>query len=181
MVFGDLHWYCVSGFGDRGTGLCFTSKLLSLCVSVLASNKKEGVMGLNYYLQQKATAEEQKVLTKFNVKLPQLHIGKSSFGWEFLFQAYTPWTLGEFCSDMTEKGIRSIEAWVEMFKDDRFDIVDEYGTKIWPQSLMKIIMDKRGGLNHITECMKKETDRSHVREHCFFDRTGHPFCDNDFS
>lgn len=56
------------------------------------------------------------------------HIGKKSFGWKFLLSSYLA------------QNITTLEAWVELFKQQDNKIVDECGKEITPQEMINIII-----------------------------------------
>lgn len=66
----------------------------------------------------------------------ELHIGKSSGGWQFLFAPYP------------ERGLTSFKAWRE-FLTDR-EIRDEYGDKHTLADLMALVESKQAGINSRT-------------------------------
>lgn len=66
----------------------------------------------------------------------QLHIGKSSSGWQFLFAPYP------------DLGLTTCKAWREFLATR--EIRDEYGDKHTLDDLMRLVESKRGGINSET-------------------------------
>ncbi len=82
-------------------------------------------MGTNYYTI-KNYCEHCK-------RFDQEHIGKSSIGWTFAFQA-------------TET-VENYDEWLENVKSSQ-KIIDEYGREITVEELVKMIEDKRNNPNN---------------------------------
>jgi hypothetical protein len=138
-------------------------------------------MGMNFFMVKKATDEERKVLQKFNAKQPQLHIGKSSMGWQFLFHSPDSFDLDEFG---IRTPIRSFQQWKRLLAtNDEVEILDEEGKVVPFDKFVSWVENKRNGLNHVDELMKgiQSFDRDHAREKCFVDDEGHPFDTAEFS
>lgn len=122
-------------------------------------------MGTNYYVktEQKppcATCGHQEVIEP-------LHIGKSSFGWQFLFAPYP------------DHGLTSWAAW-QAYLDGK-TIVDEYGGESNLGALQEIVTAKEGAMNGFTapDSAYGAYDRS---AHNFLDPDGFWFSNNaDFS
>lgn len=94
-------------------------------------------MGTNYYV-------EQTPCDKCGGGGEDLHIGKSSAGWKFLFQQHS------------EKGLNSRKAWGEFLHRPGSEIVDEYGV-YWPVDDFFVMVDKKQsekltGLNCYSIC-----------------------------
>jgi hypothetical protein len=66
----------------------------------------------------------------------ELHIGKSSMGWQFLFAPYP------------DRGLTSFKAWREFLADR--EIRDEYGHKWALNDLVELVEKKREGINSQT-------------------------------
>jgi len=109
-------------------------------------------MGTNYYVRKNYC----KYCKRFD---GNEHIGKSSYGWQFSFQATFD--------------IKSYEQWLVYLKDK--DIVDEYGETISLENFKKLVNSKRGGLNHSDECKGNPYDYS------FKDDEGYSFTEINFS
>ena len=101
-------------------------------------------MGTNYYLRPPGTCAEQCD--------NWIHLGKSSFGWAFTFQASD--TVTDYAS------------WVAQL--DKGEIYDEYGRQIPASELIELIDGKRGS--------QKYTDLLG-----FYDADGNAFLSVDFS
>ena len=83
-------------------------------------------MGTNYYVRFGEHTEEQicNLGHKHEVVVRnEIHIGKQSYGWKFLFNPY--------------KGSRSL--WIDFLYINNDSIYDEYGTKISYIELMDVI------------------------------------------
>ena len=111
-------------------------------------------MGTNYYWRMKCCP---------TCKRPEreAHIGKSSMGWTFSFQALT--------SDASPTGrpIASAAAWWEALAGDG-EIRNEYGDLVSLAELKLLVENKRGGLATMSG-----SD--------FLDGDGHRFIESDFS
>lgn len=103
----------------------------------------------------------------------QLHIGKSSAGWSFSFQAY--------CQVETwdEKPIDSWERWQEVLQSDDVVIRDEYEEIVTFDELAALVAGKIDEkLNHTTY-MRVHHPQS--AEGCTLDGDGYSFSTGDFS
>jgi len=123
-------------------------------------------MGMNYYLQRKISDEQEKVLEDAGATLPKLHIGKSSWGWRFLFRGY--------CFDYeTEavlhepQAVMSFDDWNGLFSDGRYLIIDEGGDLCYHYSFREMI--------HLKESEKRHTYCTH------YDSNGNEFLTSEFS
>lgn len=90
-------------------------------------------MGTNYYLKPKLTEDELAVIEKYHASLPEIHIGKSSYGWTFSFHAVTDWeyeSLIGYTGNDLPKRIESASEWKQWTDDPAFEIYDEYRQKI---------------------------------------------------
>jgi len=137
-------------------------------------------MGTNYYAVPAATEEEKAVLKKLCAKLPELHIGKSSHGWSFSFHSPYIWD----CEELgIEHSIESFTDWCKVLGDSRWEIKDEYGDYVSYADFVNIVLEKREGKNHTTECLNssREHERQHAREQCYLDPEGHSFSRGEFS
>lgn len=100
-------------------------------------------MGTNYYLQIKNTIfdecplviQERKNEIIENLKL---HIGKSSWGWRFLFQE----------QEFNGKLINSYEYWKTLLTNPNYEIVDEYNQVIDFKELDKLILSRQNEQKH---------------------------------
>lgn len=119
----------------------------------------------------------------------ELHIGKSSGGWQFSFRGY--------CDDFMVYGapvIRSYRDWlvqleprVQVFEDGKeikFEpigrIFDEYGKEVSLDDFKTLVEQKKSEpLNHTTYCWTHHPD--HARQDCWLDPEGHSFSSAEFS
>lgn len=84
-------------------------------------------MGTNYYV------EDGKKCSKCGTGGEEIHIGKSSAGWEFTFA----WNNGEYYKSLPE-----LKKWLRGRQ-----IVDEYGRKVTKKDFWGLVEVKIGGLN----------------------------------
>jgi hypothetical protein len=103
-------------------------------------------MGTNYYAVKKKPSEYNN----------EIHIGKSSGGWRFLFQGYSD-----------ELTINSKEDWEKFLKNDEYVIMDEYGSRISYKDFFKLVEDKQ-----------KENNKDNFAY--AVNRNGYRFSYNDF-
>ena len=85
-------------------------------------------MGTNYYLEMDRCEHCKRSAN-------QLHIGKSSMGWTFALNTYP------------EKNITSLAAWIDMFHANPGSIVDEYGSSISVNEMIKLITKREAHIN----------------------------------
>jgi len=109
-------------------------------------------MGTNYYVKSE-TCES------CGHKPEQLHIGKLSAGWEFVFQA-------------TEK-FKSFEQWCDHLKT--VDIVNEYDEIVTYVELVRIMQNSSGKKNHHDFCVGEQFAGT------FKDVDGWAFNESEFS
>lgn len=78
-------------------------------------------MGTNYYTipRKRSICQEVK------------HIGKSSYGWKFLFRGYE------------EENIRNVEDWKKYIKENDLLILDEYDDEISFEDFFKLVEEKQ--------------------------------------
>ena len=139
-------------------------------------------MGTNYYIRQKATEQEKETLRKFNAKLPEIHVGKSSGGWSFSFHSPSREDLQNF--GIAKGEVVSYAQWIDVLEEtDRFELFDEYDQEVSIKTFKELVESKKDGLNHTTECLNssREHEREHARRSCFLDPQGHSFSTGDFS
>ena len=131
-------------------------------------------MGTNYYLRHKPCP------TCGNVDR-ELHIGKSSVGWQFSFRGYR------------DQNIHSYQDWLEEFKDERREIVDEYGRVHTIQEFRDNVeaegrKDMLSNYNIANQIPQNEKERKYLNEHpdrwgsveCYWkDNEGYSFCDRE--
>jgi hypothetical protein len=90
-----------------------------------------------------------------------IHLGKASAGWAFVFQAYPVGTAADVTWDVSDFG-----AWLRLL--DLGDVFDEYGAQMSRDELIAMI-DNRRGLH------------SELHGHDFSDDDGNVFIIGDFS
>lgn len=107
-------------------------------------------MGTNYYGRLKKPI--RRVIKDYN----EFHIGKSSIGWKFIFQANEHF-----------KNFDEFKKWLE---NENYEIYDEYDRK----------QDKKDFLNFILE---KQSDENNQADYDSYTKIidGFNFSDNDFS
>jgi len=126
-------------------------------------------MGTNYFLKPK-----RKALEKFRASVSQIHIGKSSAGWSFSFQALNSEELDGMDASITED-ISSAQDWAKWISEDRYEICNEYGETISGAEFWQMVEDKKEGLNHYEETKRTYYNKSYV------DDEGHSFTRGYFS
>jgi len=108
-------------------------------------------MGTNYYFipKRNRTTRLEKLLSPtdqifINIKCIPLHIGKSSLGWTFSFQA-------------TEH-YKSYKELLEFYENNKkqIEIKDEYGRKITIDEFKELVEHKRSEQNNHCLYMRKE-------------------------
>lgn len=110
-------------------------------------------MGTNYYHH----TEETKACEKCGHQNPPAHIGKSSFGWRFLFH--------------TDEGLpRSWAEWKERLATGR--IVNEYGDTLTLHEFEAMVEAKKSSRSHVAEYGRSGID--------FEDPEGHTFSAGEF-
>lgn len=87
-------------------------------------------MGTNYYV------EEKEPCLTCHRGYENIHIGKSSAGWQFCFASYA------------EHGLLSVKAWREYLKGK--PIFDEYGKDHEPEAFWALVESKQDGMNAFT-------------------------------
>ena len=107
-------------------------------------------MGTNYYARTK--------ICKCCNRFDEVHIGKSSGGWTFSFQA-------------TEQ-IKSYPQWIAFLKLDGVEIWNEYNEKVSLKEFMELVEAKRQEENNHAE---------QYPEGSFLDKDGNSFSEGDFS
>ena len=86
-------------------------------------------MGTNYY-------HRDKPCTKCGCSKNKVHIGKSSWGWQFSFMGHT------------EDGITSYQNWLTELENPNKEIVDEYDRITSKEDFIDLVLSKKNGLNH---------------------------------
>lgn len=128
-------------------------------------------MGMNYYALTNAECNHEgyedveMCYSCFDTGKKAIHIGKSSMGWQFSFQAH--------------KGINSFRDWLSYIKNNHSPIFNEEGEKIKLLDFIKMVtfkQNKEGNLSHIDYCK----ERNEVYD-CFKDNEGYNFINNEFS
>lgn len=107
-------------------------------------------MGTNYYIRKKEC--------KHCDRYEEIHLGKSSFGWQFTFQ----YNEGEY--------YRTVEGMKKWLKGKQ--IWNEYDEKISKKKFWDMIESKKDGFNHADKCPD---------DHKSFKVDGYSFTDCEFS
>lgn len=116
-------------------------------------------MGTNYYMR--------KNICPNCGRYDELHIGKSSIGWQFTFQGYERDELKEIGIDIP---IKSFADWRKILKKEK--IFDEYGREILYKDFIKLVESKRNEkFNHTI---------SYGTEQCWLDSQGYSFQRGNF-
>ena len=102
-------------------------------------------LGTNHYIKQET----------YDKREPE-HIGKSSYGWQYNFQATTK--------------IRSYKDWMERLKHKT--IINEYGEELTLEEFKELIDFKRHGKSHAEYMENKD---------CYKDEEGYNFLMRGFS
>jgi len=110
-------------------------------------------MGTNYYARYN--------ICEFCGRYDELHIGKSSAGWTFIFQAQED-----------EITIKSYKEWIEFLLGEEIKIFDEYGDELTIVDFKDIIENKKKEKHNHT----KEYPEGH-----FLDEEGNSFSEGEFS
>lgn len=122
-------------------------------------------MGTNYYLRVKDTIfnTENNFFLKNKDKIKEalnLHIGKSSCGWKFLFQSY--------------ENIKSFDEWVNIINGEDYEIYDEYDQLVEKDWFVKFVFEQQA----------KTYNQSHFGQgydsHYTKDKNGYEFSEGDF-
>jgi len=140
-------------------------------------------MGTNYYL-------------RYNMcigchRYSEIHIGKSSYGWAFIFKAIDDYyditsldpKISLIGDDNIHIKISSYKEWKEFFQKyviefETAKIFDEYGTEISLEEFYKLIELKKDGKNHVTEMKSDPYYRPDME---FIDNEGNSFSKHEFS
>ena len=109
-------------------------------------------MGTNYYVKNNQCEQ----CKRFD---DNEHIGKSSHGWQFSFQATFD--------------IKSYKQWLSYLEGK--EIINEYGDSISLKDFKELVESKLDGLNHSDECKNNPYD------HSFKDDEGYSFTEVEFS
>lgn len=113
-------------------------------------------MGTNYYVKEPKCE-------CCGHKKKELHIGKKSAGWSFLFHA-------------TEE-LTSWESWYFFLIDKQ--IVDEYGRAVSLEDFSAMVRSTANDRNHTAYCLDHHSE--HVASYCFLDPEGYSFSKCNFS
>lgn len=124
-------------------------------------------MGCNYYARPKATQElKDKIITAVNVGdfktakglMPdEIHIGKSSHGWKFIFN-HNDW-------QYFGKSLESLELFLLAC-----DIFNEYGAPISNESFWEMVEEKKNGMDnkaYFNKYPSHHTGQAHEQEDHF--------------
>ena len=133
-------------------------------------------MGMNYYAKiskkQKDIINNNSCisdLAKYCVDKFTLHIGKSSWGWKFMFQVQEVFVKGELVT------LDTFAKWEKFINRDDIDVFNEDNELIDKQWLIKHIQDKQ------KETHPDENDLAWVPVSDFTSEDGYRMCGVDFS
>ncbi|RPE40243.1 hypothetical protein EDD90_3279 [Streptomyces sp. Ag109_O5-1] len=121
-------------------------------------------MGTNYYVHTPACANACEHCSASE----QLHLGKSSMGWRFLFQAEPDWPREQAYS-----------LWLERAKSG--EIRDEYGRATTLDELLAFVQKKQDGRSHVGIRPQLSSALYASMREADFDCGGYDFCDRYFS
>jgi len=122
-------------------------------------------MGTNYYWHKEPCPTCNHSENKY-------HVGKSSGGWAFTFQA-----LQQYESPI-ERPIMCADDWREVLARPDGKLFDEYGKQMAPEDFWHLVELKKDGKQHAVETKEAywgSTDRT------WLDKDGHSFCTGYFS
>ena len=103
------------------------------------------------------------------------HIGKSSGGWTFSFQA-----LSDFDSP-DKKPIRSVKDWKRAMRSTDGEIVDEYGQKMSTKEFWEMVRRKKKQPGARVHATYVHNERSYFAAYCWLDDEGNSFSEGHFS
>src|SRR5690348_2560358 len=121
------------------------------------------IVGTNYYVHTPTCKDACEHCSASE----QLHLGKSSIGWRFLFQADPEWPREQAYS-----------LWLERAKSG--EIRDEYGDAITLDDLLAFVARKQGDRSH-TATRPQLASAVYARGDADFECDGYDFCDREFS
>lgn len=121
-------------------------------------------MGTNYYVHTPTCANACEHCSASE----QLHLGKSSMGWRFIFQAEPEWPRDQAYS-----------LWLERAKTG--EIRDEYGQPITLDDLLAFIATKQDGQSHVGIRPQMSSAVYASMQEADFLCDGHDFCDRHFT
>ena len=102
----------------------------------------------------------------------ELHIGKSSGGWTFSFQAYK-----QFETWDEKEPIDNYDKWISVLSEPGVVLRNEYGEVVSLEEFMKLVERKKDASLNYTDCVKHHPIWSkHHGESCWLDDKGHSFC-----
>lgn len=96
-------------------------------------------MGTNYYAFKKLECSGPCEHCSVSEDDPRTHLGKSSFGWKFIFRAQSTWGKGAALDD-----------WLDLV-DNADHIEDEYGMVLSKDEFLARVMRKQHGRSHNAE------------------------------
>lgn len=92
-------------------------------------------MGTNYFVYYKG----KNWCMHCNRGIEEMHVGKQSYGWKFLFQTY----------ETDDVKIRSMKAWIEFIKKNSLLIEDEYGEIMTLEKFIEMVKETSKGLSSL--------------------------------
>ena len=134
-------------------------------------------MGTNYYARlniEKSVINALYIspIVKTTIENFNLHIGKSSLGWKFLFQKQE---LGQ----QTEDSLDSYKKWKNFLQRDEVEVYDECGNLIDKDSFFRLIEDKQKEIHPTQEDLDRYP--SSCRTMQYEDEEGYRFDKMEFS
>jgi hypothetical protein len=125
-------------------------------------------LGTNYFLRRKIESEnDRKVLDKYGVKLLDIHIGKSSYGWPFHFKAH------EGIEQNLPVKIESFKALRSYLDSGNYEVYDEYEAENSVDEFVELVLCKQ---------RDNALESSYVNEgDSFLDPEGYHFFYSEFS
>lgn len=129
-------------------------------------------MGTNYYLRLKESVLSNKLsptLKKEIIEKTELHIGKASCGWKFLFQE----------QKVDGEVLNSKEKWQKQIADENWEIRDEYDDLIEEEKFWNTV-NVRQNKNHISHCEYARENPYYFHIDYYQDKDGYEFDVTDF-
>lgn len=114
-------------------------------------------MGCNYYIQYTNNGGWYK----------QMHIGKSSTGWKFLFRGY---------KTSFKPEIRSVQDLKQFIDNNNAELFDEYEGRVLLSDFWDMVESKQGGMNNV----KKAKADVYYSDDYWIDSEGYDFCSHEF-
>lgn len=125
-------------------------------------------MGTNYYVTGPGTE-----LTELTESGPGLHIGKKSFGWDFLFRGHP------------DLGLTTVAKWREFVSQPGREIISEYHAIEDVDEFFKMATERPADAQRRGARLRPHADETYFRQdrryyHIDRDARGCPFMDGEF-